>query len=151
MNSLGPVQILVIDFDGGHHDGVVLQELRRLCERDDEVRMLDLLVVRRLADGGAELLDRGAAPPRQQEAGQLSEALLGVGLEADLPAPVPAERVWSLADRIPPGTTAAIALVEHRWAIPLREAVAATGGRTLADTWVHPQDLAAARVGTLGP
>lgn len=148
MDPLGPVQILVIDFDGGRHDGVVLQELRRLCERDSEVRMLDLLVVRRLDDGGAELLDRGAAPPRQQEAGHLSEALLGVGLEADLPAPVPAERVWHLADRIPPGATAAIVLVEHRWAIPLREAVAATGGRTLADTWVHPQDLALAQRST---
>lgn len=148
MDSLGPIQILVIDFDGGRHDGVVLEELRRLCERDDEVRMLDLLVVRRLADGGAELLDRDAAPPRRQEAGQLSETLLGVGLEADLPAPVPVEQVWHLADRIPLGTTAVIALVEHRWAIPLREAVAATGGRTLADTWVHPQDLAAARGGT---
>jgi hypothetical protein len=44
---------------------------------------------------------------------------------------------------IPPGASAAIALIEHRWAIPLRNAIETAGGQTLADTWVHPQDLVA--------
>ena len=35
--------------------------------------------------------------------------------------------VWYLADTIPAGTSAAIALLEHRWAIPLREKIQASG------------------------
>jgi hypothetical protein len=33
-----------------------------------------------------------------------------------------------------------VALIEHRWAIPLRDAIHKTGGRTLADAWIHPDD-----------
>ena len=34
---------------------------------------------------------------------------------------------WYLADAIPPGDSAAIALIEHRWAIPLRESIQRAG------------------------
>ena len=54
------------------------------------------------------------------------------------------EAMWSIADTIPNGTAAAIALIEHRWAIPLRDAVRRAGGVALADTWLHPEDLIAA-------
>ena len=50
---------------------------------------------------------------------------------------------WFLADVIPAGTAAAVVLLEHRWAIPLRDAVEAADGHDLVDTWVHPRDLAA--------
>ena len=51
------------------------------------------------------------------------------------------EQVWVLADQIPPGMTAAIAMLEHRWAIPMRDAIEDAGGVVLADEWVHPEDL----------
>ena len=38
---------------------------------------------------------------------------------------------------------AVVALIEHRWAIPVGDAVRQAGGETLADAWVHPEDLAA--------
>jgi hypothetical protein len=40
--------------------------------------------------------------------------------------------------------SAAVALIEHRWAIPLRDAIRRAGGVTTADAWVHPEDLVAA-------
>ena len=58
-------------------------------------------------------------------------------------APVDEEAVWDVADTIPNGSTAGIALLEHRWAIPLREAIARANGTALADSWVHPADLVA--------
>ena len=58
------------------------------------------------------------------------------------------DNVWYLADAIPPGTSAGIALFEHRWAIPLRDAIGRAGGETLVDSWVHPQDLIAAAAET---
>jgi hypothetical protein len=48
-----------------------------------------------------------------------------------------------VADVIPDGSIAAIALIEHRWAIPLRDAVVRAGGVALADEWIHPEDLVA--------
>jgi hypothetical protein len=48
---------------------------------------------------------------------------------------------WFVDDAIPNGTAAAIALIEHRWAIGLREAIREAGGFHLADAWIHPADL----------
>ena len=53
------------------------------------------------------------------------------------------DEVWYLADAIPNGTSAAIALIEHRWAIPLRDKIVRAGGVALADEWIHPSDLVA--------
>ena len=47
---------------------------------------------------------------------------------------------WSVVDAIPPNTMCVVALIEHRWAIPLRDAIHHTGGRALADAWIHPDD-----------
>src|SRR5205823_5858165 len=51
--------------------------------------------------------------------------------------------VWYVTDAIPDGTSAAIALIEHRWAIPLRDKILAADGIVLADEWIHPKDLLA--------
>jgi hypothetical protein len=51
--------------------------------------------------------------------------------------------VWYLDDRIPPGSSAAVVLIEHLWAIPLRDKMVASGGVALADEWIHPADLVA--------
>ena len=46
-----------------------------------------------------------------------------------------------MADVIPNGSTAAIVLLEHLWAIPLRNAIVDAGGIALADEWIHASDL----------
>ena len=56
------------------------------------------------------------------------------------------DQVWYIADSIPAGMTAVIAVLEHHWAIPLRNAVLRAGGLALADEWIHPQDLVAAGI-----
>ena len=48
---------------------------------------------------------------------------------------------WSLADAVPVGSSAAVALIEHLWAIPLRAAVHRSGGRALDETWLAPADV----------
>ena len=86
---------------------------------------------------------RTSAPPRL---GSIAGGLLGID-EAPITASAAEgeEGRWYLADHIPPGSTAAIVLIEHRWAIPLREAVAAIDAEVLGDAWVHPEDLATLR------
>ena len=55
--------------------------------------------------------------------------------------PQGSDAVWSLDGAIPPGRTAAVALIEHLWAEPLREAIRTAGGSPLGETWLAPDDL----------
>ena len=43
----------------------------------------------------------------------------------------------------PPRFGRAILLIEHLWAVPLRDAIVDAGGIALADQWIHPEDLVA--------
>ena len=117
-----------------------------------------MVVVAKDADGeivGVEMSD--LTGEETAELGAIAGALIGLGAEGDegveLGAEAGAEAVedgflgdetmWSIADVIPPGTTAAVALLEHRWAIPLRDAIRRAGGVPLADSWIHPEDVVA--------
>jgi hypothetical protein len=152
-SSLGPVQMLIVGFDGARFEGRILAELERLSEQGI-VRLLDLLLVAKAQDGtltaleASELGVEGAA-----ELGAALGTLVGLDGAGAEPAeqpeedPFDPEEVWYAADAIPPGSAAAIVLLEHRWAIPLREASQAAGGELLAEAWIHPLDLAAAGLG----
>ena len=142
MAELGPVQILVADLGEGELTGEVLAELQALVDQDI-VRLVDLMVVRHHADGQMEAVNVEAAP----EGGAKVAVLTGLhdGSSGEDPPPVGTEEedMWAVADAIPPGTTVAIALLEHRWAIGLRNALQSRGGSLLAEAWIHPLDLVA--------
>ncbi len=156
--AMGPVQVLVLGFGpDADFKGEALDELRLLREQDI-VRVIDLLVVHHGEDGTIQKVEI-ADHAELAELGALAGALIGFGAAGEEGAEVGAEagaelgdkdelydadEVWYIADAIPPGTTAAIAILEHRWAIPLRNAIMRAGGVALADRWLHPQDLLAA-------
>jgi hypothetical protein len=48
---------------------------------------------------------------------------------------------WDVLEDIPPDSAAALVLVEHHWAIGLRDAVARAGGSRLGDAFISPLDL----------
>ena len=141
--SLGPVQLLVVAFDRPDFSGEVLAELERLRE-SDVVRVIDLLVVHKGADGVVQRLHHSDLTAGEADgAGAVVGALIGLG-EAE-PGDLPSEEEsWSVDEAIPNDSAAAIALVEHRWAIGTRDAIRAGGGVAVADAWIHPADLAAA-------
>jgi hypothetical protein len=144
---LGPVQLLVVGFDRPDFSGDVLAELERLRE-GDVVRVIDLLVVHKGADGVVERLHRSDLAAGEAEgAGAVVGALIGLGATRVEPegGHLPAEEeFWSLDEAIPNDSAAAIALVEHRWAIGTRDAIRAAGGVPVADAWIHAADLVAA-------
>jgi hypothetical protein len=144
---LGPVQLLAVGFDRPDFSGEVLSELERLRE-SDVVRVIDLLVVHKGADGVVRRLHHSGLTAGEAEgAGAVVGALIGLGAtrdeakSGDLPAD---EEFWSVDEAIPNDSAAAIALVEHRWAIATRDAIRAAGGVPVADAWIHPADLVAA-------
>ena len=130
--TMGPVQVLVVGFDDPDFRGEILAEIERL-RQDDIVRMIDVIVVKKTEDGELETFsqkDVEVAAVRGAEAAVSSDLLDD-------------QEVWYIADAIPNGSAAAIALLEHRWAIGLREAIGRAGGFHLADAWIHPRDLVA--------
>jgi uncharacterized membrane protein len=155
--ALGPVQVLVVGFDeDAQFTGAALKELERLREHD-VVRLIDLLFVHKNADGSVEKIELSDSD-ELAKLGAVAGALIGFaaagdeGLEAGAVAGALAaadgslydeQQVWYVADVIPEGMSAAIAVLEHRWAIPLRDAIAGAGGVALADEWLHPQDIVA--------
>lgn len=148
------MQLLVLGFEGGEMRGEALAELVRLAELDI-VRLVDALVVRKHEDGSVELLEVAQPLGGGGEPGVLVGRLTGLTAEADSDEGALAaeqlgdvdEDVWYVADAIPPGTAAAVALLEHRWAIPLRNALHGAGGQLLDEAWVHPLDLQAVGLG----
>jgi hypothetical protein len=146
--DLGPVQAIVIAFDGGAFDGRVLEQLQ-LLRAHDAVRLIDLLFVGKDELGDVvELRQEGLSAEQSAQFGVLVRALIGSVDANDVPqngSQTDREGVWFLADAIPSGGAAAVALLEHRWAIPLRDAIESAGGHDLVDRWIHREDLVADR------
>jgi hypothetical protein len=136
----GPVQVLVVGFDQPKFTGEVLAEFVRLREAGI-VRLVDLLLISRTKDGTIETLE--APEALAADLGGLAAELLsqpeGAESEAAVAELDPAA-TWSLADAIPAGGTAAVALIEHLWAAPLSEAIQRAGGTLLEETWLARED-----------
>ena len=103
---LGPVQLLLVGFDRPDFSGEVLAELERLRD-SDVVRVIDLLVIHKGADGVVRHLEHADLPAGT---GTVVGALIDAG-GGDLSSD---EELWSLDEAIPDDSAAAVALVEHR-------------------------------------
>jgi uncharacterized membrane protein len=138
----GPVQVLVVGFDNPTFSGEVLAEFTRLREAGI-VRLVDLLVVSRTEDGLLETLeapDATAADLGRLAAEVLSQQEDSAAARTDL-GDVDAAALWSLAEAVPVGGTAAVALLEHVWAEPLSAAIQRAGGTLLEETWLDRPEV----------
>jgi uncharacterized membrane protein len=149
---IGPVQLLIVGFDHPDFQGEALAELQRLKEHD-VVRVIDILLVAKDADGVVSTAEiTGLSETDAKELGEVVQALVGLGAAIE-GAGADAAALWAenagltedhlidVLDEIPADSAVAIALLEHRWAIPLRGAIMAAGGFPVIDTWIHPRDL----------
>src|SRR4029450_9583847 len=142
----------IVGFDEPKFKGEVLEELKRLKD-EDIIRLIDLAVVRKDDEGNIEKLHTSdLSEDEAMEFGAYVGALIGLGAAGEEGAEgggrgggealadqqvFDDDQVWYVADAIPNGSAAGIALIEHRWAIPLRDAIARAGGMALADEGSH--------------
>ena len=152
--TIGPVQMLVLGFDHPNFQGEIRAELERL-RADDTVRVIDFLAVHKAVGGEVSVLkETQLDEAEREEFGAVVGALVGVGAGltpeegAALGEAAAArgtelldEEAWDVLADIPENTAAALVLLEHRWAIPLRDAVARAGGMRLASEFISPLDL----------
>jgi uncharacterized membrane protein len=158
--AVGPVELLVLGFDNPDFHGEVTRELERL-RASDAVRVVDALAVHKDEDGEIEVQHLSNITREEAiEVGSKVAALVGLGIEgeedlhaaAEIRADHAAARgievlddeiEWDVIGEIPNGSAAALILLEHRWAAPLRDAVARAGGYRIADAMISPYDLLA--------
>jgi uncharacterized membrane protein len=157
--AIGPVQLLVLGFKEPNFSGEIRGELDRLRD-NDLIRVIDALAVRKDADGEVQTLHESQLSADEQAAfGALIGGLIGLGaageegfeLGAERGAEAVAERggvfdeeeAWDVVAEIPNDTAGLLVLLEHSWAIPLRDAIARAGGFRLASEFISPLDLVA--------
>jgi uncharacterized membrane protein len=154
--AIGPVQLIVLGFDHPEFRGEIIAELERLRE-SDTVRVIDSLAVYKDADGELEVQHLSNLTSDEAiELGTVIGALIGLGIEGENGVEAGAlagaeamadgvnllqEEEWDVLEDIPPDSAAALILVEHHWAIGLRDAVARAGGSRLGDAFISPLDL----------
>jgi uncharacterized membrane protein len=154
--AIGPVQLIVLGFDHPDFRGEIIAELERLRE-SDTVRVIDSLAVYKDADGELEVQHLSNLTTDEAiELGTVIGALIGLGIEGEEGAEAGAlagaeamadgvdllpEAEWDVLEDIPPDSAAALILIEHHWAVPLRDAVARAGGSRLGDAFISPLDL----------
>lgn len=157
--AIGPVQLIVLGFSQPNFHGEIIAELERLRE-SDMVRVIDSLAVYKDAEGELEVEHLSNLSEDQAiELGTKIGALIGLGIEGEegmeAGAVAGAEQVeadggvnvfteeegWDILEDIPNGSAAALILLEHHWAVPLRDAIARAGGFRLSDGFISPLDL----------
>jgi uncharacterized membrane protein len=157
--AIGPVQLLVIGFETPEFHGEIIAELEKLRE-SDTVRVIDALAVHKDADG--EIAVAHLSNLTKDEAIELGSkvgALIGLGIEgeegfeegaiagaqaaADGIHAFSDEQAWDILEDIPNDSAAALVLLEHHWAVGLRDAIARAGGFRVSDGWISPLDLVA--------
>ncbi len=155
--AIGPVQLIVLGFEHPDFHGEIIAELERLRE-SDTVRVIDALAVYKDADGEVEVEHLSNLTEDEAiELGSKVGALIGLGIEgeegfaagaeagaeaaADGVSVFSDEEAWDVVEGIPNDTAAALVLIEHHWAVPLRDAVMRAGGFRLADGFISPLDL----------
>jgi uncharacterized membrane protein len=159
--AIGPVQLIVLGFDHPEFHGEIIAELDRLRE-SDTIRVIDALAAHKNADGDVEVEHLSNLTREEAvELGTTIGALIGLGADGEegfdagavAGAEIAAENgiqpitndpdAWDILEGIPNDSAAALILVEHQWAVGLRDAVMRAGGFRISDGFISPLDLVA--------
>ena len=157
--AIGPVQLIVLGFEHPEFHGEIIAELERLKE-SDTVRVIDALAVHKDAEGEIEVAHLSNLTKDEAiELGSKVGALIGLGIEGEEGMEAGAEagaeavsegngvhvftdeEAWDVLEEIPNDSAAALILLEHHWAVPLRDAIARAGGFRISDGFISPLDL----------
>ena len=156
--AIGPVQLIVLGFNHPDFHGQIIDELERL-RASDTVRVIDALAVYKDTAGDLEVEHLSNLSEQEAvEIGSAVGALIGLGIDgeegAEAGAAAGAERAanagidplgaaedWDVLEDIPNDSAAALILLEHHWAVPLRDAIARAGGFRISDGFISPLDL----------
>jgi hypothetical protein len=130
--TYGPIDFLALEFNNENLKGEILPALYELVQ-NKIVRVIDLVVIQKNADGGHEAV----------ELQQLAPELLGVfdPLNAEISGMIQVEDIDMVAANMENNTTAAALLFENLWAIKFKEAVLRANGRLLTQVRIPQENV----------
>ena len=122
--SVGPVEYIAIAFPGNKFSGEIIPALKSLVE-NGTIRILDLVIIRKDADGNIEGIELSDASPEEQAAlgalGVSGHRLLGQ------------EDVEDIGGALDPNSSAALMIWENAWAANFAESLRNADGVLIAN------------------
>lgn len=157
---VGPIQYLVFGVRTEDQQKEVVQRLRALSERGT-IRLIDLAYIHKAQDGTLQPgRITGLSEEEQRRFGTVARVLIGMGAAMEYArgggelgtggfadqdfgesAQEIKERIYEAAQDLPPGAACAIALIEHRWVLELKEQMQQRGVVVLTQGLVRPRSL----------
>src|SRR5438876_11608264 len=130
--TLGPLEYLIVGFEGTRFTGQILAELRAARDKGI-IRVVDLFAIRKDDQGNVTALELSDLSAEEAtELGPLAGDLMGLFAPED---------IEQAAASIPNNGAAGLLLFEHTWAIGLKEAIKNAGGVAEAGAYVPPDVL----------
>jgi uncharacterized membrane protein len=159
LGKIGPIQVLAVTFDRDDaFRGKIREELDKL-KRQNFIRLVDATLVHKDDQGKLTVVkESDLTSDEATEYGAVIGALIGLGsgdeatMERSSRAMAEAfheryeygldkEDLEDMAESMPSRSTALMLLIEHLWAIPLRNAMREAGGRLVAQDFLSPEVL----------
>jgi hypothetical protein len=130
--TLGPLEYIVIGFEGNKFDGSIAREIEKVVEQKI-IRLVDVVFVGKDAAGDVLIIELDAKDdPRFASFAPLLADRMGLFTPEDLA---------TIASLLPPDTAGVALLFEHRWAVNIKDAMQAAGGFLVTRTVVPPEVL----------
>lgn len=130
--TLGPLEYTVIGFRKGTFDGSIAREIGKVVDQKI-VRIVDIVLIDTDAQGNTVVLEIDAKEdPAFESFAPILENRMGLFTPED---------IETLADSLPPETSALAILFEHRWAVDIKDAIANAGGFLVARAVIPPEVL----------
>jgi hypothetical protein len=122
--SIGPVEYIAIAFPGNNFSGEIIPALQKLVD-SGTIKILDLVIIRKDADGNVEGIELSDASPQEQAAlgalGISGHRLLGE------------EDVEDIGGALDPNSSAALMIWENVWAASFAESLRNADGELVAN------------------
>ncbi len=155
--AIGPVQLLVIGFDSPEFRGEALDELARLRE-SNAIKVIDALALYKDPEGVMNIMRiANLTEDESVEFGAKVGALIGLGaageegfvdgaelgaLAGELGLEIFSDETGAdILEDLPNDSAIALVLIEHHWAVPLRDAIWRAGGFNITSDMIRPRDL----------
>jgi hypothetical protein len=130
--TLGPLEYIVIGFQGNNFDGSIAREIGKVVE-NGTIRIVDIVFITKDASDEAVIagLDNKDDPRFDSFSGLLGDSV----------ALLTAEDLVTIAATIPPSTSALAILFEHHWAVDVKAAIVRAGGFLVSRSVIPPEVL----------
>jgi len=125
----GPIDYIVVSFDGLNFEGKVLDALHEATE-NGAIKVLDVAVVARDGEGNTTTVELADVENDLVKAIAESNGS-GMGVITD-------EDIEEISELLEDNTAAGLLIIEQLWAIPLKKALLEANGTLVAEGRIHP-------------